>query len=346
MLILQPLDTELLNLLQSQVPFVDRPFQRLAEQLGSNEADVLARLKRLKNPESPEKPVIRQISAIFDSKSLGYQTALVAARVEDTRIAQAAAIISAHPGVSHNYQRNHAFNLWYTLAVPPDSKLGVEETVDILHNRSGALSTRILPTVRLFKIGVKFDMSAEGDISARAAPAAHHTPSPNEIPLTDRDKDAIRVLQQDLPLVPEPFKLLATQVGMTVTDLLNHAQEFIDRKIMRRFAAVLKHREAGISANAMGVWAVPPESQESFGQFAATFSAVSHCYARTIYPDWPYSVFTMVHATSREQCETLLKRISIETGIHEYAALYSTTEFKKVRVKYFTPAITAWETTC
>jgi DNA-binding Lrp family transcriptional regulator len=112
---------------------------------------------------------------------------------------------------------------------------------------------------------------------------------------------------------------------------------------MRRFAAVLRHREAGISANAMGVWAVPPEQQESFGQAAARFKAVSHCYLRRSYADWPYTMFTMVHAPTQEQCEEVLATISRETGVGEYEALYSTKEYKKVRVKYFTGDVQAWE---
>jgi DNA-binding Lrp family transcriptional regulator len=112
---------------------------------------------------------------------------------------------------------------------------------------------------------------------------------------------------------------------------------------MRRFAAVLRHRELGFNANGMGVWAVPPDQQDSFGATAATFPAVSHCYLRPTYPDWPYSIFTMVHARSRDECEQTLANIALATGIREYTSLYSTLEYKKVRVRYFTGEIDAWE---
>jgi DNA-binding Lrp family transcriptional regulator len=133
------------------------------------------------------------------------------------------------------------------------------------------------------------------------------------------------------------------QAGVSVAELLRRGQAYVEQGLMRRFAAVLKHREAGISANAMGVWVVPAEKQEAFGQLAASFTAVSHCYLRTTYPDWPYSIFTMVHAPTKEQCEVVLGEISKESGVREYQALYSSTEFKKVRVKYFTPEIDRWE---
>jgi hypothetical protein len=112
---------------------------------------------------------------------------------------------------------------------------------------------------------------------------------------------------------------------------------------MRRFSAVLRHREVGVSANAMGVWIVPLEKQDTFGQLAAQNAAVSHCYARPTYPDWPYSLFTMVHGTTREQCESALAAISATTGVKDYSWLYSTVEYKKVRVKYFVGDIEDWE---
>jgi siroheme decarboxylase len=125
--------------------------------------------------------------------------------------------------------------------------------------------------------------------------------------------------------------------------LLGAARGFLERGLMRRFAAVLRHREAGISANAMGVWAVPTEGVEAFGAAAAGFAAVSHCYQRPAWPDWPYTMFTMVHGATKEKCEGVLAEIAAKTGVREYAALYSSKEYKKVRVKYFTPEVGEWE---
>lgn len=331
-------DAQLLNLIQVQIPLSDRPFERIAAQLGTAEDAVLARLADLK-----ARRVIRQISAIFDSKSLGYQSTLVAARVDPTRIEEAAAIISQHPGVSHNYQRDHSFNLWYTLAVPPDSRLGLAATVDRLHAESGSLSTRMLPTLKLFKIGVKFDVSGESDLSARAdAPAKAAEPA-TRTALTEADKRMIRVLQQDLPLESRPFDAWARQAEVSVAELLAGAERFGADGRMRRFSAVLRHREVGFSANGMGTWAVPAGQEEAFGKTAGSFAAVTHCYLRPTYPDWPYNVFTMVHAPSREACDGVFAAIAQATGVTRYTALYSTREFKKIRVKYFTGDTRAWE---
>jgi DNA-binding Lrp family transcriptional regulator len=347
---LDTLDASLLNRIQEQVPLEDRPFLSLARELGTTEGDVCGRLERLKADR-----VVRQISAIFDSKTLGYVTSLVAAKVAPDRIADAAAIINRHPGVSHNYRRENPYNLWYTIAVPPDSKLGLERTVDVLHLQSGAIQTRLMPTLRMFKIGVKFTVgggegNAEGTRRGPAPPSSTRPAFTDAdraeaagFVATERDKRMIRVLQRDLPIIPRPFDAWAEEAGVDVAELLDAARQYERRKAMRRFSAVLHHREAGFDANAMGVWKVPPARVEAFGQQAATFSAVSHCYQRPTYEDWPYNCFTMVHATSGEECERVLKEISAATGVTEYGALYSTVEYKKVRVQYFTPEIGDWE---
>ena len=135
-------------------PLTRRPFREIGQRIGIEESDVLERIKRL---SSAPLSIIRQISAIFDSRALGYQSTLVACKIPEPLLDQSVSVINSHPGVSHNYQRNHDFNLWYTLAVPPNSQFGLEKTVQILHSRSSALSSRMLPTLKLYKIGVKFD---------------------------------------------------------------------------------------------------------------------------------------------------------------------------------------------
>lgn len=339
---LDSIDTRILDQIQSEVPLEPHPFRVIASRVDASEDDVLCRIEALK---APPRPVIRQISAIFDSKSLGYQSTLVAAMIDEARLDEAVAVINQHPGVSHNYRRNNAFNLWYTLAVPPHSKLGLEKTLQVLHDLSGSKSTRMMPTLRLFKIGVKLDLSG-GDPSGRTdVPvfSAEQQDAACQIPVTEADKRMIRVMQRNLPVISRPFDGWAQEAGVTLTELLDSARQYIAEKRMRRFSAVLKHREVGFSANGMGVWDVPKEQREAFGRTAASFSAVSHCYERPSYPDWPYSMFTMVHAPTQEQCDGVLQSISQATGITRYGALYSSHEYKKVRIQYFAGDIEAWE---
>lgn len=340
---LTDIQRNLLNLVQSEVPLVERPFAAMAERLGSDEATVLVLLRDLK---SSERPIIRQISAIFDTTALGYRSSLVAAKVDAERVDLAAEIINQHPGVSHNYRRNHDYNLWYTLAVPPDSRLGLEKTIELLHRKSGATQTRRMPTLKLFKIGVKLNLGGE-DITSRSDTPRFTEADRNAaraFKVTEEDKRMIRVLQQDLPLIARPYDAWAEQARVPLEQLLSSGVRYEREKRMRRFSAVLHHREAGFKSNGMGVWVVPPDQAESFGATAGSFSAVSHCYLRPTYEDWPFNLFTMVHAQSRKDCDQVLESISAATGISQYAALYSSKEYKKSRVQYFTPDVEAWET--
>jgi len=336
-----PHDAALLGRLQESVPFTRKPFADLGAQLGLDEEDVLARLQRLK-----EEKIIRQISAIFDTRSLGYASSLVAARVSPERVDAAAAVLNAHPGVSHNYLRNHDYNLWYTIAVPPTSRFGLEKTVEILHQESGAEATRLLPTLKLYKIGVRFDVSGDSRPDDASDAFFSDKQRSEEIPLTASEIAFVRALQRDLALVPDPFGALADELGVPFDSLAETHARFLAAGRMRRFAAVLHHRKAGFRANAMGVWAGPPDDPaelDRLGEIMAGFRAVSHCYRRPSYADWPYNLFTMVHGKSEDECEQTLAAIAEATGITNRSALYSTREYKKVRVRYFTDAEAEWE---
>jgi DNA-binding Lrp family transcriptional regulator len=336
-------DRLLLDHLQREVPLVERPYEEIDRRVGLRQGEVLARVAALSGP--PPAP-IRQVSAIFDSKRLGYQSCLVAAVVEEGRLAQAVQVINGHPGVSHNYRREHAFNLWFTLAVPPGSKLGLDGTLAVLQRLSGAQEMRALPTLKLYKIGVRFDLSDGDGESAPPPPNPTAVPSTrfDTIKISEADKSTIRVLQQHLPLRERPFDLWADEVGIPVTELLAAAARYRECGVMRRFSAVLRHRAIGVTANAMGVWVIPPAAQDEFGRLAAGYPAVSHCYLRPSYPpQWPYNIFTMIHGRTRDECEATLRAISAATGVRDYAALYSTQEYKKTRVRYFVGDIEQWE---
>lgn len=338
---LDTLDRKILNTIQWDFPLDPRPFDVLGERFGTTGEEVLKRVAKMKAGK-----IIRQISAIFDTRNLGYQSSLVAAIYEPEKLDAGAAVINAHPGVSHNYRRNHRYNLWYTVAVPPNSRLGLEKTVEILHRESGAVRTRLMPTLKLFKIGVKLDIEGSDDVTAQSKYEGFSEKHRKvKYPLTEEEIRIVRLLQKDLPLARAPFDALAAADGdgLTAEALLAGARRFIERNQMRRFAAVLHHRRAGYISNAMGVWAVPPEKVEETGAQMADFNAVSHCYLRPTYEDWPYNIFTMVHGRTKADCEAVFRAIEERTGIKQREALYSTREYKKVRVPYFTPEYEAWE---
>jgi DNA-binding Lrp family transcriptional regulator len=334
---LEDLDRRLLNLMQGSFPIAPRPYRHVAELAGISEQEAMERVGWLL-----EQRIIRQVTPIFDTRALGYSSMLVAAKVDPDHPHRAARVINEHPGVSHNYLRNHDFNLWFTIATEPDSRLGLQGTLEVLARDAGAESMRQLPTLRLFKI--RMDLEMEGDTDALASSVQATEPAPLERrPYDDRDVAVIRALQGDLPVVPEPYAPAAAAVGIAQERFLEHLAGMQERGLLRRVAAILYHRRAGFSANGMGVWQVPDEQIAQLGPRMACVRGVSHCYQRPTYPDWPYSIFTMAHGRSKDECDAVLDAIAQHTGIQERATLYSSTEFKKVRLLYFTDEYRRWE---
>jgi siroheme decarboxylase len=330
-------DKQLLNLMQGRFPLDPRPFARVAALADLTEAEVLERVQFLL-----DKRIIREITPIFDTRAFGYQSMLVAAKVDPENPHRAAQFINTHPGVTHNYLRDHDFNLWFTIAVEPDSRLGLDGTLDVMAERTGAESIRQLPTLKLFKI--RMDLEMEGGTDALSAAGEAVEPMElDPIELSEEDIATVRATQGPMPVVSEPYAPAAERLGVPVENVLERLESLRERGGLRRVAAILYHRRAGFSANGMGVWAVPDDAILETGKRMAAFRGISHCYQRPTYADWPYSVFTMAHGRSKDECDAILDSIADATGITDRATLYSSTEFKKVRMLYFTDAFARWE---
>jgi siroheme decarboxylase len=334
---LDELDRKLLNLLQGSFPIASRPYAAVAGLAELPEEEVLTRTKRL-----VDERIIREITPIFDTRVLGYSSMLVAAKVDPENPWRAAKIINSHPGVSHNYLRDHDFNIWFTIATEPGSPLGLDGTLEVLQRLTGAESVRQLPTLRLFKIRMDLEMEKGTEALAAAAESVDHR-EPEAIELSDLDLAVIRATQGPMEVVSEPFAAPAAELGISQEALFEHLESMRERRALRRVAAILFHRRAGFSANGMGVWKVPDERILELGPRMASFRGISHCYQRPTYADWPYSVFTMAHGRSKEECDAILDSIAADTGIEERRTLYSSTEFKKCRLRYFTDEHKRWE---
>jgi len=332
-------DRRLMNLLQSSFPLHPEPFGEVAALAELEPEEVKTRTQRLLDER-----IIREVTPIFDTRALGYSSMLVAAKVDSENPHRAAKIINSHPGVSHNYLRTHEFNLWFTIATPPDSQLGLEGTLDLLQRLTGAESIRQLPTLTLFKINMNLEMQGGTEDLAASVESA----PPRELerqPYDDTDVAVIQALQGPMEVTDRPYDAAAAETGMSTDDLLTHLGGMVDRKLLRRVAAILYHRRAGFSANGMGVWRVPEDRIPDVGGRMAAVRGISHCYQRPTYEDWPYSVFTMAHGRSKEECDAILDGIAETHGLHgdDRAVLYSSTEFKKIRLHYFTDDYARWE---
>ncbi len=334
---LDELDKRLLNLMQGSFPIAERPYAEVAAKAGIAEREAIERVQRL-----IDERIIRQVTPIFDTRALGYSSMLVAAKVDPENPWRAANVINEHPGVSHNYLRNHEFNIWFTIATEPDSPLGLEGTLEVLGREAEAESIRQLPTLKLFKIRMDLEMEGGTDALSKAVEVAPPAETERQ-PYDDFDVAVIRATQGDMPVIEEPFAPAAGELGIEQDRLLEHLRGMQERRLLRRVAAILFHRRAGFSANGMGVWKVPDERIMELGPRMAAFRGISHCYQRPTYADWPYSIFTMAHGRSKEECDAILDSIAADTGITERTTLYSSTEFKKIRLLYFTEDFRAWE---
>jgi siroheme decarboxylase len=332
-------DRRLMNLLQSRFRLAREPFDAVAQEAELAVDEVMTRTQRLLDGR-----IIREITPIFDTRALGYSSMLVAAKVDAEHPQRAAKIVNTHPGVSHNYLRTHDFNLWFTIATPPDSRLGLEATLEALMRETGAESMRQLPTLTLFKINMNLEMEGSTDDLATSVDAV----PPRELqaqPYDDTDVAVIRALQGPMDVVDRPYDAAAERAGFEPGAYLEHLEGMVERKLLRRVAAILYHRRAGFSANGMGVWKVPEDEILETGARMAATRGISHCYQRPTYPDWPYSVFTMAHGRSKEECDAILDSIARENeiGPEDRATLYSSTEYKKIRLRYFTEDYARWE---
>ena len=320
-------DKQLLNDIQWVFPLVDRPYLEISKRHNMSEDEVMRRIAYMKDIG-----LIRQINAIFDTRRLGYKSALVAFAVMPDKLDSVANEVNKHPGVSHNYERNHDFNMWFTLAVPPYGDM--KRDLDRLASLDGVIKYRLLPTLKLYKIGVRLDMVNEDTEKPKPMDEVKQL-NPKKIEITENDKHFIRELQKDLKVIPEPFKEMAENLRITTTELFAKAKEYEKNGVMRRFAAILRHRDAGFSANGMVVWQVPDEKIDEIGYKLAAFPQVSHCYRRPVYSDWQFNLFSMIHARTLEAAEKIAVEMSEIVEIKDYRILFSSREFKKERVKYF-----------
>lgn len=325
----------LLNACQDKFPIAVKPYEILGKYANITEKDAFIRMQGLRN-----EGVIRRLGGVFDSRRLGYFSTLCAAKVPEEKIPNLAKLLLDIPGVTHNYIRDHEYNVWFTLIAR--SRNVAEQILQTIRNISGISEVHSLPAIRLFKINVNFEIGTIWGVHDLVPKTTRMTDlrslrqrdeSPYELTITD--KKLIKELQMDLPDSVTPFTIIAQKILRPVEQVISDTQRLLDAGVIRRFGAVLRHQKAGFVANSMGVWQVKPDQAEQVGEKMATFKEVSHCYQRPTLPDWPYNLFTMVHGRTKEDCGDIMEKISLATGVGNYSMLFSTAELKKSSMQYF-----------
>jgi siroheme decarboxylase len=334
-----PVESAVLNRIQRDFPLTESPFEDMAHELTIDGSTLVSTVKDMK-----ERGIVRNIAGIFNPGRLGFVSSLVAFRLDEKDIERAALLVNEHPGVSHNYRRDHEFNLWFTLSSESPEKLA--KTVEILADRTGARDTLILKNERLLKIGFMLSIG-DDDSQAPEVQVHHDSTGPEDHGLSADQKEAVRLLQIDMPLEQRPFRALVEHASGRLDEqaLIRQARRLKTEGVLRRYSAVLRHRKAGYGANAMTVWR--PGNNADVDTLIEHFReepTISHLYLRTIYPGkWEYPLFAMIHTRTDRELDGIITRLAAVSAITDYRVLRSLKEYKKERVVYYSPALGEWE---
>jgi len=315
------IDTQLIAMLQSGFPLVRRPFYQIGKMLGLSTAEVMGSIDAYK-----KMGVIREISAIVNPHSLGYNTTLVALQVPVRLIDRCSEPIGKHPLISHAYLRNHSLNLWITLAV--NKKHNAQDEIETISRSCSATEAVNLPSVKLYKLKAVFD---ESDGCPQQPLQQGHTGIHE---LTATQKEVLKAIQCDLPLVPAPFDQLSSQIGITAEEFLDVAKELESKGIIKRYGANINHRGLGYSYNAMTCFSVDGSEADRLGYYLSRQKQVSHCYLRQPHQLFTYNLYAMIHCSNEADYESFMRRTTAETGHNEYLSLVSEKEIKKTRNRY------------
>ena len=336
-----------LTQVQHALPLCERPYASLGEACGLSEGEAYCVVESLRS-----EGIVRRIGASFESSRLGYASTLVALAVASDEIERVAALVGEYAGVTHSYERDNRYNLWFTFIAR--GVLERDAELKRIVAATGCDDCLVLPARRLFKINVAFDVaetSVGGDLARAAAkPASAYAPlEPSGIvaeELDAADRALVRALQGDLAGTLRPFARAAQVASeyanrtLGETWAIDRTRSLLETGVARRFGARVRHRRMGFAGNAMGVWDVPDDKVLSAGAVLAAPLLVSHCYERPRCVTWPYNLYTMIHGYDRASCQRMASELHFNLGqegisVRPPRLLYSTREFKKTSMRYF-----------
>ena len=318
------IDDKLLGLLQTGFPLTAEPYSDLGSKLGVTCEEVIRRITTLK-----ANGIVRQISPVLDARKLGYQSTLIAMKVSEEKTSLAEKTLIGNPGVSHAYERDHEFNIWFTLSMPLSAN--IETEMRKLSSGIGVEAAFALPAVRVFKLRTNFGPDEDNHIEEGMSQVNALS---ERVELSETERKVINVLQEDLPLINNPFRNIAKKLDISVDDLLGYCSSLLKRGVIRRYGASINHYKAGYRANAMTCWKVPRDKVETVAAGITSLKQVSHCYERETNSSWSYNLYVMIHGSSKTVCLDTVNKIQAGNGISDYAVLFSTREFKKTRIRY------------
>ena len=324
-------DKELLQLLQDNFPVEKRPWTNLGKILGIPEEEVLSRIQRLSSDG-----FIRKLRTILDAKKLNTcSSTLMAMKVPEEKMEGVVNVVNEYMSVTHNYRREHDYNLWFTVTTCGSKDLG--STVDEIIRRTGIPEHDILdlPTTSVFKIDVRFKFT-NGGLKAMNGNYNGNTNGNTNVNNADAiNKAIIRTTQEKIPLVNEPFAEIAKETGISQDEVIARLNELISVGVIKRLGISVNQRKIGIVANAVVAWKVPQEQVKRVGNMLSAYREITHCYERVTVPGkWEHNLFTVIHSYNRESVEETARMMSEAVGISDYLVMFSNEQFKRTSVMH------------
>lgn len=293
---------------QRAFPIEPEPFARLASPAELSRLEVIELMQGLK-----DQGVLARIGAAVRPNTAGAST-LAAIAVPPDRLDEVAALVSCHPSVNHNYERDHAINLWFVVTAA--ERDDVTATLDAIAGQTG-LEVLDLPLQRAYHIDLGFRLD---DRRKRHDPAvAPERRIPPSLDVDKADRKLLRALENGLDLTPRPYARLASQLGWSEDSVLERLRALVDRGIISRFGCILRHRRIGYVANAMAVWDVPDDQVDALAQRLGRRDEITLCYRRRrSLPAWRYNLFAMIHGRDHDAVTNQIRDAATDAGLCDY----------------------------
>jgi len=328
-------DKELLQRLQDAFPVAKSPWAEIGEKLGITAEEVLSRSQRLSSDG-----VIRKLRTILNGQKIAAcSSTLMAMRVPAERMGDVVSVVNEYMSVTHNYQREHDYNLWFTVTTCGSGGKDLRSTVEEIKERTGIPDSDVLdlPTTRVFKVDVRFKFTDFKDNGGGDIPKVEmeRTKMNTDDTPDETDQAILRAAQEGIPVVKEPFEGIAKEAGINQDEVIARLKKLINSSVIKRLGISVNQRKVGIMANAVVAWKVPQEQVDSVGNMLASYREITHCYERVTMPEkWEHNLFTVIHGYTRESVEEIAERLSKVVGISDFLVLFSNEQFKRTSVMH------------
>ncbi|ELZ96928.1 heme biosynthesis protein nirDL [Haloferax mucosum ATCC BAA-1512] len=328
---LDEVDAALIDGYQSGFPVEERPFRVVASELGIDEDDALARVRRLRDAG-----IFRRFGPVLNPPVIGSST-LAAVSAPDDRFDDIAEIINGYQQVNHNYRRDHEWNMWFV--VTAGSRETRDRILSEIEEKTGC-EVLNLPMLTDYYIDLEFpimndDRFARESLDETAVSATRISENATG-DLTDLDARLLVEIQGGFPLSKTPYRDVAEAIDADIDAVVSAIERLLADGCIKRIGCVVNHIVTGFRNNCMVVWNVPDDELDDRGEEVGSLPYVTLCYHRPRRPDqdWPYNLFTMIHGRDADAVDEKIDELAGDYLPFEHERLYSTDKLKQTGAQY------------